>query len=223
MSKSPFFVGLITLLALLLLLIFGIASIGPLLKNKKIDSDAVVESITSRQPSVDFGNPSLGPTDAELTLFLYGDYQCAACVTFEQSLQTIMKEFPERLRLVWKDLPNARLHTEAWNAALAARCAREQGKFWEYHDRLMANQDALAETNYAIFARELGLDMESFETCRREKQTEALIKRDVGEAIKLGVSATPFLFIGDKKFSGSSSEDSLRIAINAALTLIENN
>ncbi|MBU1916243.1 DsbA family protein [Patescibacteria group bacterium] len=205
MSKSPFFVGTITLVALLLLLIFGLAAVGPILKNKEVDGTEVPGLAKSQTPSADFGNPSLGPAEAELVIFLYGDYQCAACTTFEQILQTIINEYPNQIRLVWKDLPNQRLHPEAWGAALAARCAREQGAFWEYHDTLMNNQAALNEANYPIFAQELGLDTESFETCRQERRTEPLVKRDVEEAINLGVSATPYLFIGDKKFSGSLS------------------
>jgi protein-disulfide isomerase len=159
----------------------------------------------------------LGPTDAPVTIVYYGDYECPSCANHSSALAEAITKFSGQVRLIWKDLPNPRLHPEARNAALAARCAGEQGYFWEYHDRLYEDQNALTATNYVIFARQLGLDQESFETCLAEERPKALIDRDIEEAIELGVNATPYTFIGDRRMSGALSAAELELLIEQAL------
>jgi len=218
MSKSPLFVGLIALVALLLLLIFGIASVGPSLKNQKVNGEDVLDQPQPTVPTVDFGNPGIGPTDAELTIVYYGDYGCPSCASFDATLRQSIAEYPNRIRLVWKDLPNIRLHPEARNAALAARCAGEQGAFWEYHDLLLQNQSSLMADNYILFAQETGLDTDSFGTCLQERRPEPLIDRDLDEATSLGVTATPYTFIGDTRRTGVITTDNLELLIQKELS-----
>jgi protein-disulfide isomerase len=217
MKRSSVFVGTVTIAAVVLLMVYGISAIAPLLQGTP-DETAEQRPPAPTLPSVDFGNPSQGPTDAELTMVVFGDYQCESCAAFDATIKEVLAGYPNRVRLVWKDLPNAKSHPEARGAAIAARCAQEQGAFWNYHDLLMANQDALAASNLPLFAQELDLDGEAFAACISDKRTEPLVDRDVAEAISLGVTATPYSFIGERRASGALSTERLTSAIDAALT-----
>ncbi|MEA3226012.1 MAG: thioredoxin domain-containing protein [Planctomycetota bacterium] len=168
-------------------------------------------------PKVDFGNPSLGSPDANLTIVVFGDYQCTSCATFDLTVQEILLEFPDDIRIIWKDIPNTKLHPESRNAALAARCAGEQGAFWYYHNLLMGRQSSLSESNYPVFALELGLDGELFTTCLQERRPDRLIQRDIDEAISLGINATPYVYIGNQPNAGSIRKDRLELMVEAAL------
>ena len=106
------------------------------------------------------------------------------------------------MRFVFKDypLPN---HQQAFKAAEAAQCARVQGKFWEYHDTLFANQDALAVEDLKRYASQLDLDTGSFNACLDSGETSALVQQDMNEGNAYGVTATPTIFINGRLLSGA--------------------
>ncbi len=215
MKRSPLFLGSLTLVALLLLLVYGISAVAPMFKASPEELKDTTPKPT--MPQVDFGNPSLGPINAKLTLVVFGDYQCPSCAAFSLTVQELLVDFPNDLRVVWKDVPNTSQHPEARNAALAARCADEQGAFWSYHNLLMSSQSALNGSNYDIFALELGLDRNLFATCLQEKRPNRLIQRDLDEAISLGINATPYFYIGDQPNSGSVRKDRMKLMIETVL------
>ncbi|MFH1046816.1 MAG: thioredoxin domain-containing protein [Patescibacteria group bacterium] len=216
MKRSPLFLGLLTLCAVLLLMVYGIAAVAPLFETSTDEVAIVAPKPT--QPKIDFGNPSLGPTDAALTIVVFGNYQCPSCGAFDQTVLDLLAEHPDDIRLVWKDTPNTSSYPESRSAAIAARCAGEQGAFWEYHGTLMENQAAIDAANFPIFALELGLDTDAFATCLAERRPDHLIQRDIDEAIALGVNATPYVFVGDKPLSGALSKEQLSIMISTILT-----
>jgi len=216
MGKASAFLGTVTVVAVALLVIFGIVSLPD--RTERTDpqpTDSPTE--TSLVPRSDFGNPTLGPNGAEISVFVFGDYQCIACAQVEPNLIEAITAYPDRIRLVWKDLPDTRIHPDAMNAAVAARCAGEQGDFWRYHDLLMANQTSLDESNFLLFAGEDGLDVERFGSCYSGRLTEPLVRRDVDEALSLGIDATPYLFVGNTRLSGVVSVERLRTTIDLEL------
>jgi protein-disulfide isomerase len=217
MSRQPLFIGVVTLIAVLLLIFYGVSALSPTLKERSNDSQSIygLEQVTS--PKIDFANPSIGPTDAPLTVVLYSDYLCPNCVTIQESLMEVLPKFPDEIRLVWKDLPNTSLHPQAREAARAARCAGEQSAFWEYHDLLLARQSNITPGYYAVLANELNLDSIEFSECMNEQRTDALIQRDLSEAIVLGIDATPYMFIGDKRISGSMTPIQLEATLRSEL------
>ncbi len=101
-----------------------------------------------------------------------------------------------KVKYVVLDFPLESIHKNAFKAAEAARCAGEQGKFWEMHDRLFANQQALASNNLPQHAQALGLDVPKFQHCLDSEKYAADIRKDLAEGQKAGVTGTPGFFLG---------------------------
>ena len=117
---------------------------------------------------------------------------------------------------MWKNLPLS-FHQYAAPAAAAAMAANEQGKFWEYHDKLFANQKALSNPDLIKYARELKLDMKRFEDALNSGKFKAAVDADAAEAGSLGVTGTPAFFINGKFLSGAQPFDAFAKVINAEL------
>lgn len=169
-------------------------------------------------PTLSVINPSQGPTDAQVTLVMFGDFQCEACRDAALAIDGVRRAFREQVRVVWKDLPNESLHAEATNAAIAARCANEQGAFWPYHDRLFANMNTLSDSTYTAIAESLRLNLNTFARCRSSKSPLPRIQKDFEEAIGLSLTATPTLFINNERITGSLTEDQLRARLEPLLS-----
>lgn len=222
MRPSYAFLGTLVLISSLLLLVYGIAALSPVNPTRDASDDAGPLSLPPlERPTVSFGNHYLGPRDAKVSIIVFGDYLCQPCAEFEASLNQALQEFEGKIRVVWKDMPNERLHGESVNAAIAARCAGDQGAFWEYHRALMADQASISLNNYAVFALALGLDAESFQDCMDTKRTQPLVQRDYDEGQRLRIDGTPYTFIGDRRISGAISYDQLRTFIESAIATEE--
>jgi protein-disulfide isomerase len=105
-----------------------------------------------------------GPAAAPVTILEWSDFQCPFCRQAQDTMARLLGEFPDSVRLVFKDFP-LRSHEGALPAALAARCAGAQGRFWEYHDLLFVAQPAFAREELLGYARRLGLDLPRFTEC----------------------------------------------------------
>ncbi|MGH6802187.1 MAG: DsbA family protein, partial [Methyloceanibacter sp.] len=113
-------------------------------------------------------SPSLGTPDAPVTVIEFSDYQCPFCQRhFASTLPALKKEYIDtgKVRYVFRDFPLDSIHSLARKAAEAAHCAGEQGKYWEMHDTLFKNQRALMVDNLKGFARDLGLNVDGFNSC----------------------------------------------------------
>ena len=153
------------------------------------------------------GHPSRGSGDAKLTLIEFSDYQCPFCGRyFRETLPQIEQDYVKtgRVRYVFRNFPLEAIHKEALKAAEAANCAGEQGRYWEMHDRLFANQGALAPAELPGHARALGLDAPRFQQCLDTQKYAAAIRQDMSEAQQAGVRGTPSFFIGLTGPDGSS-------------------
>ena len=147
-------------------------------------------------------DPALGPAGAPVEIVEFSDFQCAFCQRAAATVQKIRAAFGDRVRLVFKDFPLP-IHPDAFAAAEAAQCAREQGKFWEYHDLLFANQQALGRDDLKRYAVRLRLDAARFNTCLNEDRFKYLVQADVDESQRYGVSSTPTFFINGRLLSGA--------------------
>jgi protein-disulfide isomerase len=166
---------------------------------------------------VTFVDPKRGNVRGTVTLVEFGDYQCRYCGDMEAVLNAALRAHPNVV-LVWKDLPNENIHRESVPAAVAARCAGRQGKFWEYHDLLFANQGDLGKDLYPRLAEELGLNVGRFTACLEGNDELPVIRRNIEEAIALGVDGTPYFFLGGVRLSGQISAKELEAALEAADT-----
>jgi len=168
-------------------------------------------------PLITIADPSVGPADAPVTIVDYGDYACPACSRVDSALQDLSATYKDKLRIVWKDMPNSSAHPEAINAAVAARCAGKQNKFWEYHNMLMGNQTALGADLYTQIATSLGLKESAFSRCATNQETLALVERGFEEGAALGITATPTLFINGERYSGNMTTADLGKRIEAII------
>jgi protein-disulfide isomerase len=155
-------------------------------------------------------DPAVGRKDAKVTVVEFSDFQCPFCSRAVPAVKELQREFPGEVRVVWKHFPLP-FHPNAMPAAIAAEAARQQGKFWEMHDRLFASQQALSDGAYAAAAKELGLDLGRFEAARKDPATRARVEEDTRAADAAGVNGTPTFVVDGEAVVGSAAlKDAVR-------------
>jgi protein-disulfide isomerase len=163
------------------------------------------------------GNPAMGPRDARVTIVEFADYQCPACARMVPSLLNVMKRFEGKVRWVFRDFP-LDFHPEAMPAAIAAKCAGEQGRYFEAHNLLFKNYNRLGEPIYQSLPRELSLDASRFAACRANPGTREQVERNTAAGLKLNLPGTPTYFINGRQF-GPQDEESLQRVIEEELSV----
>ncbi|MEW5896740.1 MAG: DsbA family protein [Nanoarchaeota archaeon] len=161
----------------------------------------------------------LGDADAPVTLVEFSDYQCPYCGRFySETLLQIKSKFIDqgKVKFVFRDFPLS-FHPEALPAAIAANCAGEQGKYWEYHDKLFTNQQSLGVDNYKQWAKDLGLDIGKWESCLNDPKQKEEIAKDFRDGQNAGVQGTPASFVNGKLISGAQPFAVFEQLINAEL------
>ena len=154
------------------------------------------------QPIISASDPSFGPTTAVNKIVIFGDFQCPYCKQFDAEINKLRTLNSDKLQVVWKDFPNYQIHPQATSAALAARCAQAQNKFWEYGTQLFTAQATLGETLYLKIAKDLNLDQEKFYRCLKGGDFTAPIEASFKEGIRLEITGTPYLFINGERVDG---------------------
>jgi len=165
-------------------------------------------------------DPSKGDENAPVTIIEFSDYQCPFCSRFySQTLPQIQKKYIDtgKVRFVYRDFPLS-IHPQAVPAAIAANCAGEQGKYWEYHNKIFDNQRSLSESNYLQWAEDLGLDKNAFATCLKDPKQKAEVQKDFADGSAAGVSGTPAFFINGRLVSGAQPFSVFEQAIEAELS-----
>jgi protein-disulfide isomerase len=162
------------------------------------------------------GHPTLGPKDAPVTVIEFADFQCPFCKRSEDAVQAIHKKYGDQIQLVFMDFPLS-FHPHAMPAANAARCANAQGKFWEYHDALFADQSKLEPADLKATAKKLGLNTAKFNACFDKNQYSAAIDKDLAEGHRLNVSGTPTFFIDGREVVGAQPTESFTSIIDQEL------
>ena len=145
------------------------------------------------------GDPIKGDRNARLVLVEFTDYQCPFCArhvrdTFPQLEADYIKT--GKLRYVTREFPLESIHPQAFKASEAALCAGDQGKYWEMHARLFANQRALGADQLGAHAQAVGLDEAKFSQCLSGGTKAAKVRRDLADGAKAGVTGTPAFFLG---------------------------
>ena len=148
-------------------------------------------------------DPVLGPANAPVTLIEFSDFQCPFCARVMPTLKRVKEAYGDRVRIVWKDFPLTSIHPQAFKAAEAGQCAREQGKFWELHDRLFANQQALEPDALKQHAAAVGLDVTMFNACFDASKYGERVQQQMSVGSQLGVGSTPTTFINGRLVSGA--------------------
>lgn len=148
-------------------------------------------------------NPFEGNDGSKLQIFEWGNFACPTCREMQPIMEKIFTKYGDKIIHIWKDLPFANGVSD--KAAIAARCAASQGKFWQYQVILFANQEGLGSFDYVKAAENLHLDKGKFTNCLTDKNIIKLIERDTLEAKALGIDITPVFVVGNRAFSGIAS------------------
>lgn len=162
-------------------------------------------------------DPVRGPRSARVTIVEFSDYQCPFCARVTPSLAKVLATYGDRVRLVWKDFPLEDIHPRAVELARAARCAGEEGKYWEFHDRVFASQEQAATLPLDDYAKALGIQPRDFAECVKSgRHTKAVIEgQDAGN--RLGVESTPTLFVNGRRITGAQPFEVLARVIDDEL------
>jgi protein-disulfide isomerase len=156
-----------------------------------------------------------GPQRAPVTLVEYGDYECPYCGQAHYVLKDLTAALPDQVRLVFRNFPLSQIHPHAEQAAEAAEAAGAQGKFWEMHDTLYENQDALEEEDLLGYAQQLGLDLDRFQLELFQRVYAPRVREDFISGVRSGVNGTPSFFINGRRHEGAWDLRSLTAAILA--------
>jgi protein-disulfide isomerase len=161
-----------------------------------------------------------GPANAPVTVVEFSDFQCPYCGAAEDTLHQLTLKYPVQIRLAYRDFP-LDFHPRSRPAAEASRCALAQGKYWQYHDLLFANQQHLEDGDLSKFAGQLGMDLRSFNECLTRKTYADDIRHDVEDGEKLGTTGTPEFFVNGIAVHGAVSLDELSRIVDAELARTE--
>jgi protein-disulfide isomerase len=158
-----------------------------------------------------------GDPHAHVTLVEYGDYQCPACGLAYPIVKAVQKHFGKRLRFVFRNFPLTQIHPQAESAAETAEFAGAHDHFWEMHDGLYENQDALGPAAYLALAKDLGLLEKALSDALEKHTFKPRVRSDFMGGPKSGVNGTPTFFINASRHDAAYDFDDLVAAIDAEL------
>ena len=158
-------------------------------------------------------DPQLGQATAKVTIIEFGDYQCPLCRAFwRETLPRIKKDYVDtgRVRIVFRDFPIQDVHPEAMVTAMAAECAEDQGKYFEFHDKVFREQDRRGRdiVRYRVadvkrWGADVGLDAAAFNECVDSERHKAEVEKDHTDGADVGMNGTPVFFINGRALVGA--------------------
>ena len=162
--------------------------------------------------------PKRGPENAPVTIVEFSDFQCSFCRRVQPTLAALQRRYGGKLRWSFKDLPLVSIHPAARKAAEAARCAGEQGKFWQYREALFQNTK-ISDDLHDLLSAKLELDRQVFQSCLDSGKFKPLVDADTAEAQAFGISGTPAFMINGILVSGAQPLDVFTALIDRELEL----
>ena len=155
-----------------------------------------------------------GSESARVTLIEYGDFQCPACAAYFPLVKQISEEFNKDLRIVHRFFPLTNIHKNAMLAAQTAFAAGLQGKFWEMHDKLYANQTSWSDINpretFIGYAKDLKLDLDQFKKDLDEDSTKQFIESEMNKATSIGINSTPTFFVNNLRIQNPANFEAFK-------------
>ncbi len=166
------------------------------------------------------GEPARGPENAPITLVEFADFQCPFCRRSHPTVEQLLEEYKGKVRYVFRDYPLS-FHQRAFPASEAARCAGDQGKYWEYYDNLMEVSGDLGDADLKKRATDLGLDLAAFTACLESDRHEAAIRAGFEDGSAAGVTGTPSFFINGRMVVGAKPIQEFKSIIEEELARLE--
>ena len=163
------------------------------------------------------GSPSMGPSDAPITLVEFSDFECPYCSRVLPSLDKVMENYGDSVRLVFRQFPLNSIHPRAQKAAEASLCANDQGKFWEMHDAMFDEQKSLGVDQLKEKAARLGLDTEQFNGCLDGDDFAPEVAADLAAGAAAGVTGTPAMFLNGRFVNGAVPYEQLAEIVDEEL------
>lgn len=164
------------------------------------------------------------PEDAQITLVEYSDFQCPYCLRHHPTMQRIIQEYGDKVSWVYRHFPLTSIHPQAQASAEASECANEQGKFWDYADKLFENQTQLGSDLYTKLAKDLKLSESKFNDCVSSGKYRSVVTADSTDGDSVGITGTPATVVmrGDdpatgQLVSGALPYESFKAAIDQML------
>jgi protein-disulfide isomerase len=173
------------------------------LRNLRAAADV---TINLRAPKVEVTYDSgrvRGDPNAPITIVEFSDFQCPFCQRAHPVVKELLSRYPTQVKLAYRDFPLRQIHPQADAAAEAARCAGEQGKFWQFHDRLFESNRALDLAAFADHAAAIGMDQGRFVDCLAADKFQSQIEQDLQDGTRVGVNGTPGFFINGVMVTGA--------------------
>ena len=164
--------------------------------------------------------PTRGTANAPLTIVEFADFECPYCRQMTSTLDKVLAEYGDKVQFSYRHLPLPN-HRFAFKAAQAAVCADQQGKFWDYHARLFKATRELSTETLAEIARELKLDTAQYAGCMSGEASRKVVSADVQEALKLGITSTPTLFVNGRMVRGAAPPEELKKILAEELALAQ--
>jgi protein-disulfide isomerase len=177
---------------------------------KSLESKAkVITYVEAPQPfraEVNADGPVRGSAEAPVTIVEFEDFQCPFCKKAQAVTDQVLLHYKDRVKLVHRDFPLDSLHPASRNAHEAARCAGDQGKFWEYRSLLYSGGQSSGTEQFEKYAGDAKLDVAAFQDCMKSGKFKAAVQRDEEEGARLGVEGTPAFFVNGRSLSGAQPE-----------------
>jgi protein-disulfide isomerase len=162
-------------------------------------------------------DPAFGSDDAVITIVEFSDFYCSFCGRFaNQTLPQLQANYGDKIRFVYRDMPIIGGQASV-DAAIAASCANQQGKFWDYHNLLFSNPNARDITARVAFAGELGMDVAAFEACLNDPAQLDEVRLDLLDGQALGITGTPAFYINGRFLSGAQPYETFKLLIDTEL------
>lgn len=159
-------------------------------------------------PIISALDPSVGNLNAKVNIVIFGDFTCAFCAKEEAVVKAILAKYPNQIRFIWKDYPDTDVASVSFKAAVAARCAEEQDKFWQYHDKLFS-YDNLTEENFLQIADDIKINHTKFLECLNGLAAQKKVKDNIKEADALEITGVPFMYVNKQEVMGEISLEGL--------------
>jgi protein-disulfide isomerase len=177
--------------------------------------------MTKLNPAVNSKDHIQGKKTASLELVEYGDYQCPYCGQAYPIVKNIQRSLGTDLKFVFRNFPLSEMHPDAFNAAVAAEAAGLQQKFWEMHDIIFENQQELDLESLFLYAKTIGLDLESFKNDIQKDTLITKVEQDFDSGVRSGVNGTPSFFINGIKYNGNWEEDVFNQYLKSQLSVTQ--
>lgn len=178
-------------------------------RNKPLSEEKVAK-ISAGSP------PSFGPEDAKVTIVEFSDFECPFCQRAAETSKKVKEKYGDKVRFIFRQFPLS-FHKSAHLAAEASLAAHAQGKFWEYHDKLFANQQKLDRPALEGYAKELGLNVATFKKALDTKAHEKTVDEELKLGEEVDVQGTPTMFINGARVADPTNMEQLSAAIDKAL------